>query len=60
MIEEINKHIADLEKIKLKDSDELEKFRIISCNSLREVSQLFRSQDDVQHDIYEVFSKSKL
>ena len=28
MIEEINKHIADLEKIKLKDSDELEKFRI--------------------------------
>ena len=28
MIEEINKHIADLEKIKLKNSDELEKFRI--------------------------------
>ena len=28
MIEEINKHIADLEKIKLKNIDELEKFRI--------------------------------
>ena len=28
MIEEINRHIADLEKIKLKDSDELEKFII--------------------------------
>ena len=28
MIEEINKHLSDLDKIKLKDSNQLEEFRI--------------------------------
>ena len=47
MTEEINKHIADLENIKLKDSDELEKFRIKYISKKGIVPFLFSKLKDI-------------
>ena len=74
MIEEINKHIADLEKIKLKDNDELEKFRIkyiskkgivpLLFSKLKEIPDAQKKEvglkiNSIKEKVNEILSKQK-